>query len=470
MKERVENQGSKPKKAHQQRKHKPASKAFPKAVVPESVIPVVPDAASIELEDFAVDVHVHKTALPHEVWFVPVNKPVVSLAVIFRGAGERCCNATHPALSDFLGILWKGAGKNDNFAFAKKLYDAGGTLKFRIGLDNGTFTLRAPMETFEKVLELGLDALTDPRLPSREMGRLREALRSRFQEDLKDPGTLLSEAANAQVYPDAHPYRCPLARQGEDIDRLKTRDIREYLKFLGQNNAIVVVSGPRDKEAEIVKRVEVALLRLSAQGKPLPTFTTEIRHDARDQDVPFGIPQVMVQARMNAYSDFPFERSADDPLYFARRLAFAIVVQPSLNSMLFRKIRTELGLAYSCGGVIRQGDLDQSLGFFLGTQRGTFEQAMKVMQQLFADVVKNGVSRKDFEITKREFLGSLVVGLESSSDFVHYIGHRRLQGFSPEQIKVFMKNYRDVTYEQVCTVAKKLFDQPMIRVSIGSRS
>lgn len=462
-----ENQEAKGIAKQRQTKNRTAGQQAKTTIAPRAN---VRRADSVEIRDFALDVHVHKTSFPHDIWFVPVNKPVVSLTVIFRGVGERCCNLTHPALSDFLGILWKGAGKNNPFAFAKKLYDAGGSLNYRMGLDNAFFSAWAPVETFETVLELGLDALTRPRLSGRLLKRAREKARSRFAEELNDPGVLLNEAANAQIYPDTHPYRSSLEREGQDIDRLQARDIKEYLTFLGQDNALVVVSGPKDREDEIVQQIERTLQRLPVRGKPLPMFDAQMRTDVQDLDLPFGIPQVMVRMRMDTCSDVPYERSADDPLYFARRLAFAIVAQPSLNSMLFRKIRTELGLAYSCGGIIRQSDLDQSLSFFLGTQRGTFAQAMKAVQDLFAHVVQKGVSREDFEMTKREFLGSLAVSLESSSDFVNYIGLRRLQGFSPEQIRTFMKNYKDVTFEQVCAVAKKLFDHPMTRVSIGSRS
>lgn len=424
-------------------------------------------APSATWSDFAVKVHIHKTALPQEVWFVPSHKAVVSLQAVFLGAGQRAFDLTHPALSRFLGLIWKGAGHYDMDEFEQRLYDSGATISFRTGLDNANLLIWAPYETYTEALGLAALALSTPRLPCSEFKRIKEAAKSQFAEALKEPGTLIKEAANAQFYEENHPYRHSLKHLGEDIELISTKDIRSYLKFLGQAKLLIVVSGPEDKETEIVKSVEETFLRFPREGQPLPTFTAKVEPKVVSHHVDFDIPQVMILHRMNTYNNAGYKRPADDPQYFARRLAFAIVAQPTLNSMLFRRIRTELGLAYSCGGTIEENDLDRYMTFFLGTEPRSYLKADEALRALFAKVTKEGISREDFEMTKKEFLGGLVVSLESSFDFVSYVMRRRVQGFSPEQIKTFMRRYNDVTFEEVNALAKTLFDQPLSRVSIG---
>lgn len=411
---------------------------------------------------FKVDIHEHKTLLPHNIWFIPLDKPIVSLTIVFKDVGMKNINQKHPALDLFLGaMLSKGAGQYDSYQFLEILYDNGAALNFFVDDDHFCCEISAPWVSYKEPFSLGLLALLKPKLPRGYFKTLRKENMISFEESLKDPKTHLSEASNKHFYPENHPYRASLEKIKADIVNIKTKDIREYLEFLSQQNAYVVISGPKEQEEEIVKYVETMLLQLPLQGKQTVQGVFEKNTNLKDLHVDFDIPQSIITARQKG-----FDRN--DPHYYAKKLAFAIVAQPSLHSLLFQEIREKKGLAYSCFGKSVEKTLESFLYFYIGTRNETAKESENILKNILADIRKNGVKQRDFEITKKEYLGSLVVGLDSSSKFMSYVVNKRILGFSASETKDFLEGYEKLTYADVKKASQEIFDpQGLVFVSIG---
>lgn len=61
-------------------------------------------AASVspKIDIFRAEIHEHDIGLPHKVWFIPSDHPIVCLSLVFEDAGAKNVNATHPSLPMFL--------------------------------------------------------------------------------------------------------------------------------------------------------------------------------------------------------------------------------------------------------------------------------------------------------------------------------------------------------------------------------
>jgi predicted Zn-dependent peptidase len=410
--------------------------------------------------DFCIDIHEVKTSLAHSVWYIPSDRQFVSMLIVFLDAGMKNVNGTHPAVSSFLDMLMKGCGKLDQYAFLETLYDNGATINFANDVDHAFLSFWAPFASYKVPLSLIPDMCLAPRLPNKWFEKTRIDVLNNFRESLKDPSTHLHEAMNAAFYPDKHPYRASLARMESDIKSIKPQDIRDYMKLLCQGNAVVVVVGPKDNEAEIVENIEKMLSAFPVEGAPVVTKYGPINTPEHDIHVPFDIPQTMIAGRQPGFN-------TTDPNYYAKRLVFAIVARPSLDSLMYENVRGSHGLAYYCHGKACINSGDASLEYAAGTRNETAEAAKSIMKETCANVAKKGVSKDDFNLAKKEIAGGLVVGLDSSSSKLSFCINNRVLGRTLEETQNQQNLLKNVSFEEVNAAGKDTFDKNIVFVTVG---
>lgn len=409
---------------------------------------------------FHVEVHEHKTSLPYDIWYIPSNKQFVSMVVTFKGCGLKNTNLIHPSLGSFLGILGKGCGSLNDREFAQKLHDGGISINLQAGLDNSVLSFWAPVISYKDGFDLAALMCLEPKLPKKAFKKMQINALNDFKESLKDSKTHLGEAVNATFYDSKHPYRVSLQAEENDIQKIKPSDIKKFLNLLSQENAQVVVLGPRDKEDEICQAIERMLLKFPKKSsEPLVKVGTMLTPQ-KDVQVPFEIPQTMIVGRQTGVE-------ITDPDFYAKRLAIAIVARSSLDAILFRKVREDHGLAYYCYGDNTNCEGGAFFTVRCGTRNETADQARQIIRKVLDDLVHKGVSQEDFEMGKKFFQGALIVGLDSSDRFVSYFASGRVLGLDLQRIQKTTEFYQQVSREQVNQACKTLFSKPLVFVSIG---
>jgi zinc protease len=433
-------------------KPSPGSTASPSAPAKKSLAakPSRPVSSKSNIPDFKLDIREIKTKLPNTIWYIPSDLPIVLISIGFRNAGYKNILRTHPSLPCFISsMLEKGAGKYNQLEYTKLLYDHGANLSFSAGPDNAAGTLWAPADSYKKPLELAILALTNPRLPEKELKKAKECALIDLEESLKVPKVLLRDAMNKLSYPKGHPYRHSLEETKADIHSVKTNDIRNYLKFLSQSNACVIILGPRDKQDEIVSEVVQQLEKLPQEGATTLSGSFQRNQDMKDTHVEFDVPQSIILARTDGFTKA-------DPEYFSKKMALWVLAQSSMTSMVFQHIREKHGLAYYCGGQLVKTDMDSYIQFIIGTKNESVGDAKRELCALFTRVGQDGMTKGQFETGMQEMLGGLIVGLDSSGSQVGFAQDLRMDGYSAEEVKRFSLNIAGVTYEQSNQALKKL--------------
>ncbi|GHS96375.1 hypothetical protein AGMMS50296_2440 [Alphaproteobacteria bacterium] len=309
-------------------------------------------------------------------------------------------------------------------------------------------------------MDLAALMFLSPRLPKKEFEDLRKEALTQFKETSHRLNTHIREAVNAAYYPEYHPYRRSLSKEEADLASMTPEAVKEFLRFLSQENALVLVYGPREKEAEIVANVEKMLLKFPAKGQSVLSSCEPALAPSEDITLCADVPQTFFCGRQPGF-DY------SDPHYFAKLLALAIVASAQ-NSILFREIREKLGLAYYCAGenVIRAHD--SYIEISVVTKNETARLVRDKIREILEKVVQEGVSQEDFETVKQEVLGSLVVALDSSGDLLGLCTRERVRGRKIPEIKNWLKALKNVTRDEVNSACKELFAAKQLKfVSMG---
>ncbi|MDR1597631.1 MAG: insulinase family protein [Holosporales bacterium] len=424
--------------------------------------PLKQNANKAAIPEFNVEIHEHKLEGLNDIWFIPSSKELVVIEICFENAGAKNVTATHPSLASLVPpMVGRGPCGMSDRDFKVALYECSSVQHLDIGNDHVSCVVAAPQDSYKKALELYMQALTNPKLPKRYLSQLKKDEVMQCTEALSSPGTHAGDAARTVLYDAKHPYRVLTKDVIKDIPTVSVRDTREFLEFLGQKNAYVVVMGPRSQEKEIVANVEKELRRLPVKGRPTISSKFELNANRKDLHVDFDVPQTNLIAVQRG-----FDRK--DPDYFAKKLAFAVVAQGSLNAMLFQEIREKRGLAYACYGYNNELVLGPVIYIHVGTQNEKVPQAKAAVLELLNTVSKKGIPQRNFETVKSEVTGALVVNLDSGAKVVDFVIGKRVQGFSAEEVRTYGRNFGEVTYEAANKASKTLFDVDHLNfISVG---
>jgi len=85
------------------------------------------------------------------------------------------------------------------------------------------------------------------------------------------------------------------------------------------------------------------------------------------------------------------------------------------SSILFQKVREELGLCYSITSYLQPFQDVGTLNIYAGLNRNYGEKALEVIDKEISLFSKSGITNKQLEINKEKIKANYILGLESTS-------------------------------------------------------
>jgi predicted Zn-dependent peptidase len=121
------------------------------------------------------------------------------------------------------------------------------------------------------------------------------------------------------------------------------------------------------------------------------------------------------------------------------------------SSILFQKVREELGLCYSIASYLQPFEGVGTLNIYAGLNRNYGEKALEVIDQEISLFVKNGITKEQLEINKEKIKANYILGLESTSSRMFanakaYLFRNRIKTQEDVTNKIDRINKDDIQY------------------------
>jgi zinc protease len=365
-----------------------------------------------------IDVADFKLANGMEVVVIPDHRAPVVTHMVWYKVGSADEPQGKSGIAHFLEhLLFKGTAKYPAGEFSRLIRLNGG--------EENAFTTRdytGYFQRIELVMELEADrmqnlVLTDENvLP--ELLVVQEERRERTDGD---PSSLLGEQLEAAMYT-AHPYGRPVIGWMSEVMQLTRQDAVDYYKaHYTPANAVLVVAG--DVTAE-----EVKILAEKYYGGLKNGFEPTIRKRTAEP-APIAARRVIMK---DARAASPIvQRSYLAPSYStatgneATALEMlAEILGGGTQSRLYRKLVIERKLAAYTGAWYSGDALDYgSFGLYGAPNPGTgLDKVELAIDEVIADVVKNGVTREELDRTRAKLLADTVYTLDSQATLARMFG------------------------------------------------
>ena len=346
-------------------------------------------------------------------------------------------------------MVFKGTEQRSAKDISLALESRGGALDAYTGRDQTTFQARVLDEDVPLALDVLTDIVRHPVLRDEDLFLERKVVLEEIAMVDDAPDDLVFDLHAGTLWPD-HPYGHRILGTRDTVAALTPADLRDLHDVAYRPQNIVFAASGNVQHDEVL-----GLLR--AQGwfdaepgpeRPLvaaPTATGQgekrIGREGTQTHIVFGTQTFRYR----------------DP----RRLPLVLlstIFGGGMSSRLFQRVREELGLAYTVYAFNAFHQVSGMTGVYVGTQRGTAEQALEVIREEYRRLAADSLTTAELESAKEQLRGQLVLALESPTSRMYRLAGLALYGERYRTVDEILQQVAAVTADEVALVAATFFD------------
>ncbi|AJC49252.1 insulinase family protein [Allofrancisella guangzhouensis] len=255
-----------------------------------------------------------------------------------------------------------------------------------------------------------------------------------------------------------NPYSHPTIGYKSSIQKITIKDITNfYNKYICASNANICVVGDISKSdtQKLAKEIINSLHKGQANTQnfiqlPAKPIIVEKQFSSNQTSILIG-HQLLVDIL--------------DPLYFPLKLGDEILGGSGLNSLLFNKVREELGLVYN---ISSNANINPDYGsFVISAQTSNPNLALKTIKEVYEDFVYKKIDEESVANTKKHIEGThLLTSVKNSSklSMLSSIANKELPLDFFDQ---YVENINSVTPAQINQAFQQIQKNAIVTVIVG---
>jgi zinc protease len=394
-----------------------------------------------------------------EIVVVPDHRTPVVTHMVWYKVGSADETPGKSGLAHFLEhLMFKGTEKNPEGKFSMTVAALGGQENAFTTADYTAFFQRIARENLETMMAFEADRMTGLVLSEDNVRpELKVVLEEYNMRVANSPDARLGEQIAAALYLNS-PYGRPVIGWHREIEKL-TRDdaLAFYHRFYTPNNAVVVIAG--DVTAEEVKALaNKTYAKVPRVADIKPRMRPTEPQPVAVRTVMLADPRVAQPSMQRSYLVPSYATSQKD----AEALeVLAHILGSGATSRLYRALVVDQRIAINAGGYYQGSALDETrFGVYAIPQPGiTFAAVESAIDDVIADLVKNGVSAEELERAKTRMIADAVYAQDNQAALARWYGVALTTGSTVDDVKNWPGHIRAVTAEQVQNAASTWLDR-----------
>lgn len=296
----------------------------------------------------------------------------------------------------------RGAGALDRGAFDEALDALGATIESRTFTDSVSYAGSCLTRNVDPLVKLLADALVRPRLSSDEHKKLIRESEFELDDLLDDDAMLGSRFFTRDVAP-GHPYSRAAEGTRASLNAI-TRDATAASIKSRTSRANLIVGLAGDLDEASARRVAHILVEDIPHGEPVeqPLFP---------RDRPRGKRLTFVDKPERTQTQIYIGHLAaayNDDNFVALMLA-ETAFGGTFSSRLMQKVRVERGWSYGATCRFGRSRCANSFRVELAPSTEVTVDAVELVHNMLTDLVGSGITLDEFELAKKNLLGSLAI-------------------------------------------------------------
>lgn len=379
--------------------------------------------------------------------------------LILVGAGSRYETKEINGISHFLEhMFFKGAKKYTNTKEVSEAIDGvGGSFNAFTGKEYVGYYVKVASKHQDTALDVLSDMLLHSKFDPEEIDRERGVIMEEYNMYQDTPMQQIGWDFEELIYGD-QPMGWDQVGTKEVIHSVQRDDFVDYQsKLYSPDNIVIAVAGNVEHD-EIAKKIESMFPFQDGKKMYEPEPVQEMPRKKFVRIRNKKTEQAHVMLGMPGYP----EQHKD---HYALKL-LTIVLGGNMSSRMFLSVRERQGLAYYISTSSDDYTDTGTVSTNAGVSIDGIDKAITAIMKEYKEVVDNPVSEKELKKAKEYLKGKLILRLEDSEEYAHLIGKYEVLYNEPMPMDKLFEEIDKVTVEDVHRVAKDLFRENRLYLSI----
>lgn len=354
--------------------------------------------------------------------------PLTAFVALLRGGAQADPEGKSGLAAIVAGLLEKGAGARNAYAFADAVAGVGGEFSTAAGAEQIRLAGQFMSRDRALMIELLADAILRPTLLEAEFKTLRDrAVETLKAEKDSDPSSLMSLYGRALLF-GAHPYGLPQSGSERSLATLSIDDVRAFYRDqFGADRLTLVFAGDIDS-----KWLRAAVQKAFAGMRAAPKALRPLAPTAPAQ----GRKVLLVDAPESAQSYF-WLGNVGVPRKYPQRAALDIVntlYGGRFTSILVTELRVKSGLSYSASSAFNRGTVAGEFAISSFTQTENTVKAIDLTLETLGRLHRDGIDQAQLDSARAYVLGQYPTRLETAAHWAGTLADLELYGLDESYI------------------------------------
>ncbi|WP_346929151.1 pitrilysin family protein [Clostridium sp.] len=377
--------------------------------------------------------------------------------------GAVCEGKQERGISHFIEhMLFKGTVNRDNEKLNSDFENLGGEYNAYTDYMSTVFNTTTLNEELDESLELISDLLQQPTFLEEHIEKERGVILAELRSGKDDVEDLSFQKINDMAFTHS-PLKIDVIGKEAIVKSINREDlIRYYDNHYVPNNTVITVVSSYDHEY-IIDLAKKYFKEWQRKEVDKPTLDFEKNKE-----------KFKVTHRDNMEQSTIMYLYTFNDLSKIEELALRILNHKfgeSSNSILFRELREDRGLAYDIYTSLDLTNNLNTLYIYAAVAPEDVDATIKTINQCIEKIKEEIIvfDANTINLMKKVFKTAIASTLEDSSDLGNYVVHQAMEDENLYQFNEDMENLNDIVAQDLYEVAKKVLNKPTIHVLLSDK-
>ncbi len=390
------------------------------------------------------------TTLPNGIRVITENLAHVNSFSLgfWVNTGSRNENRKNNGISHFTEhMLFKGTPKRSSKKISDDVEKLGGYLNAFTSKEHTCYYGRGVGEHLPKVFDVISDMIQNSLFREKDIKKESGVILDEFYDIEDSPEELVFERFESGIFK-SHPLHYPIIGTKKNIQTFGKNDFLEYIeKHYTTNNLLIAASGNVNHE-KIVELVEKKITKLK-KGK-LRKKKNIVATNKSDVIIKKEIQQTHVVIGKNTFGYRDESRLKVNLL--------SNIIGEGSSSRLFNVLREKNGLTYQINSFLNSFADYSAFGIYFSTNEKQVDKATNLILKEFDKILKNGITKKEFERSKEYMKGNLIMHLENTTNRMIRMSQSMFYFDKIRKIQDSIDNINAISFDEINEISNSLLD------------
>ncbi|NFI14018.1 insulinase family protein [Clostridium botulinum] len=353
--------------------------------------------------------------------------------------------------------LFKGTYTRSDEELNSDLESLGGEYNAYTDYDTTVYTISCLMEEFNNGISILSDMIINSKFEESEIEKERGVILSEIRIGKDDLEDYSFKNVNNIAF-NKSPLKYEVAGLEKNVNKFTRDEIKGYYKkYYTPKNSLITMVSPLSHD-EAIKLIEDNFSMWSGE-KPEPIgVIKEKNNNITKITYKKDIEQSTI---IYLYTFNELEKEDELPLRILNHK-----LGESANSLLFREIRENRGLAYDIYTNLEISTNIKTLYIYTSVAEENLEEAKYAIEETLNNIIdgKIQICDRDLDVMKEVHKTAVISTLEDSLELCNYILHQELEGEDIFEFVKDMKRLNNIDKIKINEVSKKVFKNPTIHI------